>query len=61
MGETHKHRWDEALRDKQAYCPPDITEPATNPVGVWQQFCQEARIAHNGIMYEPPPQQLELF
>jgi hypothetical protein len=61
VGEKHKHRWRESLRDKEAYIPPDITAPATDPVQVWEQFCQEAKIHHNGRMGTPPPPQLDLF
>ncbi|MDB9493421.1 hypothetical protein PN441_12970 [Spirulina major CS-329] len=61
VGEKHKHRWRESLRDKEAYIPPDITAPATEPVRVWEQFCQEAKIHHNGSMDTPPPTQLDLF
>ncbi len=61
VGEKHKHRWYEPLRDKQAYVPPDITAPATDPIQVWQQFCQEAKVIHNGIMTPPPAPQLTLF
>ncbi|WP_072620517.1 hypothetical protein [Spirulina major] len=38
-----------------------ITAPATDPVRVWEQFCQEAKIHHNGRMDTPPPTQLDLF
>jgi hypothetical protein len=61
VGETHKHRWTEQYRDKEAYVPADITAPATNPVDVWKQFCREASITHNGIMHPPPAPQSELF
>lgn len=61
IGEKHKHRWDENFKDKAAYAPTDITAPATDPVQVWQQFCREARILHNGEMKSPPPMQLDLF
>ncbi|MFP5273148.1 DUF6978 family protein [Coleofasciculus sp.] len=61
VGDKHKHRWDEHYRDKQAYVPPDITALITEPVTVWQQFCLESKITHNGIMQEPPPLQLDLF
>jgi len=27
----------------------------------WQQFCQEAKVIHNGIMTPPPAAQLNLF
>jgi hypothetical protein len=56
VGETHKHRWYDPFRDKQAYVPPDITAPATEPKKVWEEFCQEARITHNGTMAPPAPQ-----
>lgn len=61
VGEKHKHRWNERLRDKEAYVPEDITASVTEPVTVWQQFCLESRITHEGVMHEPPPLQLELF
>ena len=50
VGEKHKHRWTEAFRDKQAYVPTDITAPWTRPSDVWEQFCAEAKIAHEGEM-----------
>ena len=55
VGERHKHRWTDTHRDKLAYVPSDITEPASNPLGVWRQFCKEARITHKGVMHAPPP------
>lgn len=61
VGEKHKHRWNEPLRDKEAYVPPDITAPATDPIQVWYQFCQEAKVIHNGIMTPPPASQLTLL
>ena len=53
VGLKHKHYWTEALRDRMAYNPADITEPWYRPVAVWRQFCAEARITHTGIMYPP--------
>ena len=32
VGEKHKHRWNEPIRDKEAYSPSDITEPDSHPV-----------------------------
>jgi len=61
VGERHKHRWNEPVRDKEAYVPGDITAPVTQPVAVWQQFCAEANIKHEGIMHQPPPLQLEIL
>jgi hypothetical protein len=61
VGRKHKHRWNELLRDKEAYVPDDITALVSDPVGVWLQFCSEAHLTHNGVMYSPPPLQLELF
>lgn len=60
-GETHKHRWTEALRDKEAYAPKDITVVIDDPVMVWRQFCAEARITHNGVLHAPPPRQEDLL
>jgi len=61
IGEKHKHRWYEPLRDKQAYVPSDITSCATDPEKVWEEFCQEAKLTHNGTMAPLPDQQLDLF
>jgi hypothetical protein len=36
VGETHKHRWSEIYRDKEAYEPPDITASGQEPIQVWQ-------------------------
>lgn len=61
VGEKHKHRWTDLHRDKYAYAAEDISEPATNPLGVWRQFCTEARIRHQGVIYAPPSVQSRLF
>ena len=61
VGEKHKHRWTDLFRDKDAYVPDDITQPATNPVAVWKEFCFEAKIAHDGVMKEPPANRPSLF
>lgn len=61
VGEKHKHKWTEQFRDKEAYVPEDVTAPASNPVEVWEQFCKEASLKHNGVMKAPPPLQGDLF
>ncbi len=61
VGDPHKHRWSEQFKDKEAYEPSDITAAADDPVQVWQQFCQEAKIEHQGRMHPPPPVQGDLF
>ena len=61
VGETHKHRWNEALRDKDAYVPADITAHVNEPVAVWKQFCTEAKIQHQGVLFRPPPLQMEIL
>lgn len=61
VGEKHKHRWNELVRDKEAYVPGDITAPVTDPVAVWEQFCREANIEHRGVMHRPPPIQMEIL
>ena len=61
VGEKHKHSWAERFRDKEAYAPNDITAPVTDPVSVWQQFCAEAKLIHDGIMNKPPALQGDLF
>ena len=53
VGETHKHWWTEPNRDKNVYAPSDITAPVHDPVRVWDQFCQEAGIEHDGRMAHP--------
>lgn len=61
VGEKHKHKWSEQQRDKNAYCPADITEPASDPVAVWGQFCAEFGIKHIGTMSAPSPVEPEDF
>ncbi len=61
VGEKHKHRWTEGLREKVAYVPEDITAPWTDPLPVWQQFCGEVGIRLDGALAPPPPQQGALF
>ncbi len=61
VGETHKHKWTEQFKDKEAYVPDDITHSANDPVAVWQQFCVESKITHNGRFPSPPPYQGDLF
>lgn len=56
VGQTHKHRWSDCFRDECAYAPEDITAPWDQPVRVWEQFCAEARICHNGELMEPTEQ-----
>ena len=56
VGEKHKHRWNEPMRDKEAYVPTDITAPVTQPCEVWRQFCAEAKIQHQGVLHNPPLQ-----
>ena len=53
VGETHKHRWQEGSREKFAYKPEDITKPWYEPLQVWEQFCEEAKLKHSGTMYSP--------
>lgn len=61
VGDTHKHRWTEQYRDKEAYAPEDLTAPVSEPLLVWRQFCTEARIRHEGTMRSLPPEQMELW
>ena len=56
VGEKHKHRWTDDHRDKDAYIPPDITEPWDRPVEVWKQFCTEANLRHSGAIMAPAVQ-----
>ena len=61
VGEKHKHRWNEPMGDKEAYVPSDITAPVSDPVAVWVEFCEEAKIKHLGLMHRPPHTQLEIL
>lgn len=54
VGRKHMHWWSERYRDKEAYVPDTIMAPVHDPVAVWQQFCAEAGIQHNGRMCPPP-------
>ena len=54
VGDTHKHSWSEVTHDKEAYVPGDITAGVAEPVAVWEQFCAEARILHEGVLHLPP-------
>jgi hypothetical protein len=58
---THKHRWNEKHRDREAYEPDDITADVLRPVDVWQQFCTESKITCESVMQDPPAVQPELF
>jgi hypothetical protein len=66
IGRKHKHRWfngylnNQFIGDRKAYVPSDITALADDPVGVWEQFCLESRITHNGIMQQPQVLPLDL-
>ena len=61
VGDTHKHRWTDCYRDKLAYEPDDITATVAEPVAVWEQFCDEALIDHDGTLAPPPALQTEIF
>ena len=61
VGEKHKHRWSERYGDKEAYVPDDVSAPVSDPVAVWKEFCDEARIRHDGRMQPPPPTQMGLL
>lgn len=60
VGEVHKHRWSDQFADKEAYLPADIHSAVQSPVSVWQEFCREAKIVHNGRLVSPPATQMEL-
>lgn len=56
IGEVHKHTWTDLYKDGHGYAPKDITAEAVDPVMVWEQFCTEANMEHEGRMH-PPPQE----
>jgi hypothetical protein len=53
VGEKHKHIWNESLRDKEAYVPNDINAGVIDPLSIWEQFCHETKIRHEGILHSP--------
>ena len=57
VGEKHKHRWLDGYRDTFAYVPGDITETWQRPLAVWDQFCAEAQLRHDGMMLAPEVQE----
>ncbi len=61
IGEKHKHRWSEQTGVKVAYFPEDIAATVDRPVEVWEQFCAEANLVHDGRMNPPPPEQLDMM
>lgn len=61
VGEKHKHRWTEQYTDKEAYSPEDISASVADPVAVWEEFCKEAKIVHQGKLAQPAPIQGDLF
>jgi len=61
VGRKHKHRWSEQFRDKEAYVPTDITASVDAPQEVWRQFCEEAKLSHEGVLGPPPASQGDLF
>ena len=61
IGDRHMHRWSEAYGDKEAYVPDDVSAPVSDPVAVWEEFCADAGISHDGRMKRPPPTQEELW
>ena len=61
IGDRHKHRWNEKLRDKEAYVPQDITATASQIHLAWEQFLRETRITHHGVLQPYPPIPRGLF
>ena len=53
VGKRHKHRWSERYGDNEAYVPANITEPVSDPVAVWRQFCAAAGLKHDGVLEQP--------
>lgn len=45
---------------KDAYVPEDITATVDHPEEVWEQFCAEANLIHDGKI-NPPPEQLDMM
>jgi hypothetical protein len=62
VGLMHKHSWRGPIDGaKYAYEPSFITGTASKPVLVWREFCEQAKISHQGRLLEPPPHQPMLF
>ena len=55
VGDLHKHHWTEEGADREAYRPTDITAGIDDPVAVWRQFCDEAKLIHEGKFATPTP------
>ncbi len=60
VGDTHVHRWSERYGDEEAHVP-DVTASGGDPVAVWNQFCAETCIRHDGTMRSLPLDQGELW
>jgi hypothetical protein len=53
----HFHRWSPPFRDHLA-APLTLPEGPRDPVDrAWQLFCRLTRIAHDGLLADPPPRQ----
>lgn len=63
ISHTHKHYWTDDAKDKRAYIPDDITADIHQPTEVWEQFCKEANIRHDGSFTAPklPRRQKDLI
>lgn len=58
---THKHRYTSANGAQDAYNPSDITAEWNEPQKAWAEFCNEARISHEGNIAGVPELDQELF
>ncbi|MEK6302273.1 MAG: hypothetical protein AABO41_16305 [Acidobacteriota bacterium] len=60
-GDRHCHIWNEMLGDHVAVAADWIIASASDPVAVWQEFCESFNISHNGALEPPAPVQAGVF
>lgn len=56
---SHKHKWCDITKDKNAYVPTDITNPEDMELSL-RQFMNECNIRFYGRITMPPPSQFQL-
>ena len=55
-GANHIHSWTDEFEDMVAFSSDKyIYSIVTNPIGVWKEFCELAKINFNGLIEEIPP------
>ncbi len=52
VGELHKHKLRDNDKEDDTYIPDDITSAFPNVLEIWQQFCKECKLRHNGRLID---------